>query len=320
MHKLWSTDTVEARDRLSYWVEAVCETYVQLECDAPQRDKVFRGTIEANQLATLGLSRVTSSPQRVRRTPAKIALATEDYFLVSIQTAGHGKIVQDGRVAELSPGDFALYDSTRPYELIFDEPFQQHVLQLPGATLRTKLRNTEALTARTVCGARGAGHLAIGMINALAADIDTLEAGSVAAIAESVENILVAGLCTLPGACDPAVSRLTAFHRNQIKAYVLQRLRDPKLSVNEIAAHLRLSPSTIHRAFAGETNSLNAWIWNQRLDAARRQICDPALINRTISEIAFGWGFNDAAHFSRVFRHRFGCSPRELRAECARKE
>ena len=319
MHRMWSTDVVEARDRLSYWIEAVCNTYVQLECDTPQRDRVFNGTIEANRLATLGLSRVTSSPQWVRRTPQKIARATEDYFLVSIQTRGCGKIVQDGRIAELAPGDFALYDSTRPYELIFDEPFQQHVLQLPGAVLRGRLRNTEALTARKVCGDRGAGHLMIGMIETLAADIDTLEAGSVAAIAESVENILVAGLCSLPGTADPAVSQLTAYHRDQIKTYALRHLRDPQLSVHAISAHLRLSPSTIYRAFASEPISLNSWIWNQRLDGAKRDVCDPALAGRTITEIAFGWGFNDAAHFSRIFRARFGCSARELRAECIGK-
>lgn len=319
MHKLWSTEAVTARDRLSYWVDAVCNTYVQLDCDTPRRERSFRGTIEANQLATLGLSRVTASPQHVRRTPAKIAHTTEDYFIVSIQTKGCGRIVQDGRIAELSPGDFALYDSTRPYELIFDEPFQQHVLQLPGAVLRGRLRHTETLTARKVCGDRGAGHLMIGMINTLAADIDTLEASSVAAIAESVENILVAGLCSLPGAADPAVPQLTAYHRDQIKAYVLRHLRDPQLSVNAIAAHLRLSPSTIYRAFSGEPISLNAWIWNQRLDGAKRDICDPAVAGRTITEIAFGWGFNDAAHFSRMFRARFGCSARELRAECLRK-
>jgi AraC-like DNA-binding protein len=319
MHRLWSTDIVEARDRLSYWIEAVCNTYVQLECDTPQRDRVFNGTIEANRLATLGLSRVTSSPQWVRRTPQKIARATEDYFLVSIQTKGRGKIVQDGRIADLAPGDFALYDSTRPYELIFEEPFQQHVLQLPGAVLRGRLRDTETLTARKVCGDRGAGHLMIGMINTLAADIDTLESGSVAAIAESVENILVAGLCSLPGTADPAVSQLTAYHRDQIKTYVLRHLRDPQLSVQAIAAHLRLSPSTIYRAFASEPISLNSWIWNQRLDGAKRDICDPALAGRTITEIVFGWGFNDAAHFSRIFRARFGCSARELRAECIRK-
>ena len=165
MHKVWSTDAVEAHARLSYWVEAVCNTYVQLDCDTPHRDRSFRGTIEAKQLATLGLSRVTASPQHVRRTPAKIARSTEDYFLVS----SLGKVVQDGRVATLLPGDFALYDSTRPYELIFDEPLQQYVLQLPGAVLRRRLRDTDTLTARQGCGARGAGPLLIGRINTLAA-------------------------------------------------------------------------------------------------------------------------------------------------------
>lgn len=318
MQKLWSTEAVEPRERLSYWIEAVCQTYVQLDCDTPLRDRPFEGMIEFNQLATLGLSRVTSTSQQVRRTSAKIAQTTEDYFLVSIQTAGHGRIAQDGRIAELRPGDFALYDSTRPYELVFDGPFQQHVLQLPGALLRSRLRDTEKLTARKVCGDRGAGHLMIGMIDALAADIDTLEPGSVAAIAESVENILVAGLCSLPGAADPAVSQIAAYHRDQIKAYVLRHVRDPQLSINAIAAHLQLSPSTIYRAFANEPCSLHAWIWNQRLDGAKRELCDPALVNRSISEIAFGWGFNDAAHFSRIFRQRFGCPPRELRAECTR--
>jgi len=52
----------------------------------------------------------------------------------------------------------------------------------------------------------------------------------------------------------------------------------------------------------------------RRLDATRRDLCDPALAARSISEIAFAWGFNDAAHFSRAFRARFGRSPRELRA------
>jgi len=316
MQKLWSTETVESRDRLSYWIEAVCETYVQLDCDAVHKDAIFKGEIEGGQLATLGLSRVSASAQKVRRTPAKIALATEDYFLVSIQAAGRGTIVQDGRVAELGPGDFALYDSTRPYDLNFEQDFQQYVLRLPGSVLRHRLRDSEKLTAQKVSGDRGAGHLMIGMINSLATDIDTLEAGSVAAIAESVENILVAGLCSLPGASEPLVSRLTAFHRSQIKAYVLQRLRDPRLSINDIAAHLRLSPSTIYRAFAAEASSLNSWIWNKRLEGAKRELCDPVLIHRSISEIAFGWGFSEAAHFSRTFRNRFGCTPRELRADC----
>jgi len=313
MPRLLSTADVETRHRLAYWTDMVCDTYVQLECDAGDGAAGIDGEITADRLATLELSRVTATAQRVRRTPAKIARASEDFFLVSIQAEGCGVVSQDGRDAVLAPGDFALYDSTRPYELRFDGAFQQYVLMLPGPTLRTALRETERLTATAVGGGRGAGHLMIGMIRTLAADIDTLAPESAVAVADSVTQILIAGLSGLPAARRQPVSQLTTYHREQIKALVRARWRDPGFGVADIARELRLSPSTLHRAWAGEACSLSDWIWAQRLDAARRDLCDPALAARSVSQIAYASGFNDAAHFSRAFRARFGCAPRELR-------
>ena len=314
MQQSVSTEGVAPSQRLAFWTDMVCSTYVQLDCDAASGATMIEGEIIADELATLQLSRVTSTPQIVRRTAAKIARANEDYFLVSIQTRGEGLIVQDGRTAQLAPGDFALYDSTRPYELRFAGPFQQYVLRLPGATLRTALRDTQSLTASKVSGQRGAGHLMIGMIRTLAADLDTLAPESATAVAESVTQILVAGLSALPAARRQPVSHLTAYHREQIKACARSRLRDPALSATGIAAELRMSPSTLHRCWSGEACSVSEWIWSQRLDAARRDLCDPGLRARSVSVIAFSWGFSDAAHFSRAFRARFGCSARELRA------
>ncbi len=313
MHSIVSTDAVEPSQRLAFWTDLVCDTYVQLDCDAAGGAATIEGDIRADEFATLQLSQVTATPQIVRRTAAKIAHASEDYFLVSIQTRGEGLIMQDERTARLAPGDFALYDSTRPYELRFESAFQQYVLRLPGPTLRTALRDTQRLTASTVSGQRGAGHLMIGMIRTLAADIDTLAPESAAAVAESVTQILIAGLSALPAARQQPVSQLTAYHREQIKACARARMRDPALTVAGIAAQLHLSTSTLHRAWAGEACSIAEWIWAQRLDAARRDLCDPGLTARSVSEIAFSWGFNDAAHFSRAFRARFGCSARELR-------
>ncbi len=308
-----TTHNVAASRRLAFWTDLVCHTYVQLCCDAPRGADVIDGEIVSDELASLQLSRVTATAQFVRRTPALIAQASEDHFLVSIQTRGSGVVSQDGRDAVLGPGDFALYDSTRPYQLTFEDDFQQFVLKLPGPTLRTALRDTQRLTATTVRGDRGAGHLMIQMIRTLAEDIDALAPGSAAAVADSVSQILVAGLAALPAARQVPVSQLTAYHREQIKAFVRSRLADPELGVTQIAHALRLSPSTLHRAWAGEPCSLSDWIWSQRLDAARRDLCDPSRAARTVSEIAFAWGFSDAAHFSRAFRSRFGCSPREMR-------
>jgi AraC-like DNA-binding protein len=310
MARVLTTEAVDARERLAYWNEAVSDAYVRLTCDAPGRDVV--GDIRVDSLATLELSRVTATAQHVRRTPSLIATAAEDYFLVSIQTEGVGAIVQDGRTAVLRPGDFALYDSTRPYELRFDSDFQQYVLMLPGPTLRSQLRAAPELTARGVRGSRGAGHLMIEMIRTLAADIGVLEPAAAAAVAQSVEHIVVAGLSSLaPDA--PAPEPELAARREQIKACARARLRDPGLTVAAIAAQLHTSVSTLHRAFSGEPCSISEWVWAHRLDAVRTDLCDPALRHRTIGDLAFAWGFVDASHFSRAFRARFGCTARDVR-------
>lgn len=308
-----STDLVPEAQRLAFWTDMVCSTYVQLDCDAPPGVKTVSGTIGAATLATLQLSQVESTAQVVRRTPARIACASEDFFLVSIQTRGTGRIEQDGRSACLTPGDFALYDSTRPYALHFDAPFQQFVLRLPGQTLRSALRDSHALTASTVSGQRGAGHLMIGMIRGLADNIHSLAPESASAVAESVTQILVAGLASLPAAQRTPVSQRLAYHRQQIKACVRARLREPGLTVGAIAAELRVAVSSLHRAWQGEGGTIAEYIWAQRLEAARRDLCSPAHQARSVSAIAYSWGFNDAAHFSRAFRARFGCAPRDMR-------
>ena len=311
MARLLTTDEVDARDRLAYWNDAVSDAYVSLTCDTPTADVV--GDIRIDSLATLELSQVTATAQRVQRTPSLIASTAEDYFLVSIQTKGVGHIVQDERVAVLQPGDFALYDSTRPYELLFSGDFQQYVLMLPGPTLRSQLCATHELTARGVHGASGAGHLMIQMIRTLAADIAVLEPAAAAAVAQSVEHIVVAGLSSLAGQETPEPS--AAARRAEVKAAAMARLRDPGLTVAALAAQLHTSVSTLHRAFAGEPASIAEWIWARRLDAVRADLCDPALRHRTISDLAFAWGFSDASHFSRAFRARFGATARQVRAE-----
>jgi AraC-like DNA-binding protein len=320
MAQLLSTDVVPREQRLAYWTDMICNVYVQLGCDPVQTSRTagdFEGSIRQHALPSLDVSVVTSGPQKVRRTPSHIARSSDDYFLVSIQAQGRGVVRQDGRDAVLSVGDFALYDSTRPYQLLFDDAFEQIVLKLPGERLRSELRETQALTATTVSGREGAGHLLLGMIRTLHEDIDALQPASALAVANGVLSILVAGLQTLPAARSPALSNLTAFHLARIKRQVDARLDDPALSVGTLAAEVGMSVSQIHRVFKSEPLTPSQYIWERRLEACSRDLLDPRLAGRPMGEIAYGRGFSDAAHFSRAFRERFGCSPREWRQQIA---
>lgn len=312
MTQILTTDAVTPDQRVAYWIDMICNTYVQLECDA-LRPGPFDGAIESQHIPGLDLSIVASGAQDVLRTHRHIARSADDYFLVSIQTRGRGRLRQDGRAAFLAPGDFALYDSTREYELHFEEDFEQIVLKLPGERLRSQVRDTHKLTATAVSGKGGAGHLMITMINTLWKDMDALQPASAAAVADGVVNILVAGLQTLPASTCPGLSSLASYHLARIKQVIDKRLADPSFGVNEIASELGISVPHIHRLFRNEATTPANYIWSRRLEACGRDLRDPRRAGQSISEVAFSWGFNDAAHFSRSFKERFGCSPRDWR-------
>lgn len=306
-----STDAVDPADSVDFWKAAISQTYVELGCSVPDGPGRINGRIDAADIASLGLSRVTGTAQNVVRTPASIARTSDDFFLVSVQTAGSGLVVQDDRTALLNPGDFALYDSTRPYQLLFENPFEQYVLMLPGATLRTLVRDTASLTARAVPGRHGAGKLLVTMVRSIMEDGD-MSAASAAAVSQGVEYILVAGLVELTGVDKPA-PHTAAQRLGEIKQAMIARLADPELSVASVASTLHLSLSTVHRAFASEPCTPSEWIWIQRLEAVERALRNPAYSNVTLGAIAAMWGFTDPAHFSRAFRARYGCSPRDFR-------
>ncbi len=185
------------------------------------------------------------------------------------------------------------------------------MLKLPGERLRSELRETEGADRHHgVRAARAPATCCCGMIRTLHEDIDALQPASALAVANGVLNILVAGLQTLPAARSPALSNLTAFHLARIKRRIDEQLDDPALSVGTLAAALGLSVSQIHRVFKSEPLTPAQYIWERRLEACSRDLLDPRVAGRTVGEIAYGRGFSDAAHFSRAFRERFGCSPR----------
>jgi AraC-like DNA-binding protein len=74
-----------------------------------------------------------------------------------------------------------------------------------------------------------------------------------------------------------------------------------------------VSTRHLHNLFQHSDATVTKWIWERRLKAARDDILNPAMAGKSITEIAFGNGFNDSAHFSRSFKSRFDLSPSQLR-------
>lgn len=313
-HRL-DTQQVPEHQRFEYWLDMICSIYVQLECDKPTARDLF-GEIEFSRIGGLDLTELRANVQRVRRTSLHTSRAGEDFCLVQLQQAGTGVVCQDGRIAVVKPGDFVVYDCTRPYELLFEE--EEHhvlVLRLPRTDLERHVSGLEELTATTVAGDGAAGHLLLSMVSTLRHESERLHPASVQGVSDAITQMIAAGLRSLPHANTRRPSNLQAYHVARIKAFVKERLKDPALSVASVAQAARLSPDHLARLFRNEPVSLSRLIWQWRLEGCQRDLTAPMLANRTVSDIAFSWGFNDAAHFSRSFKEQYGMSPREFRQQ-----
>jgi AraC-like DNA-binding protein len=91
-------------------------------------------------------------------------------------------------------------------------------------------------------------------------------------------------------------------------------LGDSDLDAAMIAAALHMSERTVYKACADAGFRLEDDIIGRRLARARADLERATLGGESIAALAHRWGFKDASHFSRRFRARYGCTPREWRA------
>jgi len=311
-----STDTVAERNKLEYWREIVCDTFVELECRTAAAVG-FYGSIDSRALGDIRFTRVTSTTQHVVRTPSRIARSDLEYFFLSLQLRGRGCHKQDGRVAHLAPGDFVIYDTTRPYELLFGDPFSQLVLSLPRELVKSRLADAERLTACTVQGQSGSGRLASVFIRQLAAQIESLDGSSLLRLHASAVDLIATALAEQRRHVGSAASRSRNVLTQRVLQFIEDSLRDPALNCQVIAAKHRISERYLRVLFQGLGTCASDWMWRRRLERARQDLTDPRQHHLSVTTIGFSWGFKDAAHFSRAFKQQFGCTPTAARSRIA---
>lgn len=109
-------------------------------------------------------------------------------------------------------------------------------------------------------------------------------------------------------------TRMVEYHKARIRNYVLENLANPELDISRISNALGLSQRYLHLLFTDEPMQLMHWIWSERLARCFKELASQTGNDRPVSAVAYSWGFNDASHFSRAFRKRYGASPRDIQS------
>ncbi|QKJ21269.1 helix-turn-helix domain-containing protein [Microbacterium hominis] len=297
---------------LSAFRAAVDDSFVPLHVSSAGHES-FRGALRAASFDGIHLTEVTASAHAVERTSDLIARDDRAFFKVSLMLAGRALLVQDRRETVLSPGDLAVYDTSRPYSLVFDESMRTIVLMLPREALGVPSTTMQQLTAVRFSGDEGMGAMIAPFLSQLSGAVDGLPEATGARLSHAavdlVTTLFLHELGTAASTADPHDAL-----RRRIHEYIDAHLSEADLSPGTIARAHFISTRHLHGLFQSEGTTVSTWIRQRRLEQCRRDLLDPAWGHQPVSSVGARWGFPDAAHFSRTFKSAYGVSPSAYRA------
>lgn len=294
--------------------EAINHGFVPLETGTDD-ESGFRAVMrDGCRLGPITITEVSATAHTVRRTPRAIRTDTGDFFKVGLQTHGYSVLEQDGREALLAPSDFAIYDTTRPYQLSFDDRFRSLVVMFPRSLLQVTPNAISRLTARRIPGDRGIGALLTQYVQSISA----LPQHPVPAVSQhlhdGVLDLLSAALTEQLGDLAPPAETRLHTERLRITSFIEARLSDPALDTPMVAAAHHVSVRHLQKIFQSDGISVASWIRARRLERCRRDLLDPEFAHLPVAAIGARWGLRDAAHFSRAFKAVHGDTPGSYRA------
>jgi AraC-like DNA-binding protein/mannose-6-phosphate isomerase-like protein (cupin superfamily) len=310
---LFSTSDVHPRDGYDYWHEILCKKVIEHDC-IPQCRRTFRAELQAGAIADIALLHYESSPMYCSATAHHAAHANAEELFVVRQGAGVTVIEQDGREAALEAGDITLVDPRRPMAAKYFKGSKILILKVPRRQLEARIGKTLQMTALSIKPLEEHA-LTSAFLAMLPTHTDMLSAAAADIVRDQALDLAAVSLAKAMDRGRPLVSSARSLALVSVRAAIEARLADPALDSETVAAAAGVSVRYANAVLADDGTSIMRLVQARRLERCRRALQDPSQAARTVSEIAYGWGFSDMTHFGRRFRAAYGLLPSEYRAQ-----
>lgn len=198
--------------------------------------------------------------------------------------------------------------------LAFASNFRIFMVRVPREGFQGRSLAPFPANARLLSGSVGIAQVFSRCLASVAQGIETLSANELRLLETTVTELSAATLASDEGA--PAGGALTPSQAalfSRVCRAIEMRLGDSELAMGALAREERISLRYLQKLFEITGQSFSTHLRSRRLERCRAELVDPLGEKVSVSEICFRWGFNDPAHFSRVFRDRYGSSPRAYR-------
>ncbi len=312
----WRAAGADTARRLDSWADILADTHLAFEVRATHRTpRDFRGAVTRRPIGDLMLVDCAASPFLGHRGRGVMSPETPQEDILGFQFVCRGiETVREGsRSLALSAGDVVLWDGHQPTDVEIVEAFHKRTLIFPRERVLAVCPRLAELRALPPLNGSGTARLLVRYMHALALEQSRLEAAAGVAAANAALELLRA-------AVEPAVPTSRAATREamraEIRRYVRNHLQDPAVGPASIARAYAMSVRALHALFEDVDESVAGLVRAERL---ARCLEDLQRANGgSVTDIAFRWGFCDAAHFSRVFKRAFGITPSEVRHQALR--
>lgn len=311
-----STSDVPARDRLPYLHDFVARHVAGLRF-RPADNDTFAFDLSAHFLdqgTTIG----TAGYSAVRGERPRDLMAADGRhdYLMTIHTSDYEVAVAGKSPIVVRAGDITLVNEATPMAFTLP-PTLLKVVALNEARLAALTPRVRSAGFHHIATGSAGANLLTGYAELLLATAPTGDESRLA----STHLYDLAALAVQGGsaeAAEQARPSLGAARIQLVKADILKNLTDSELSIANVARRQSVTPRYIQRLFEQEGLTFSDFLRDARLDHALNGLKTLSRQGSTVSAIAFDSGFGDLSHFNRVFRQRFGATPKEIKAEALR--
>jgi AraC-like DNA-binding protein len=313
--RVWTTNTLPFDQQFPFWREVLCEAFTTLDPIVPRESwsRPFSSTVAKKDLLGVAVTDGAAPAQRIVHGEAEIRRMRDDVFFLNMQLSGDLVTQQDNRTARTRPGEFCLVDSTRPYQLDFDD-WHTLSIRIPRHLLLPGIKRPETITAiRLGDDGGGMGTVLSTYLRTLANCPDGLSPSAQEGLVQSLIHLLTATITPASPVSEDAKECVRAQLRETIVAYVETHIASPNLNTNSVARSFGVSPRYLQKLFEGAEYTFAETVTRARLQRVATELRCTASRQSSISEIAYRWGFLDFSSFCRAFRRRYGLSATEFR-------
>ena len=264
------------------------------------------------RLVRLGALPVWSAafqPLELRRSTKRTGA---DRYCLALLLEGEAVITCGRRETHLRAGDFYCDDGLRPHE-IRTGPVRAVGAVIPEALLPLPRDSAHRVLGHRIPGRDRMAPLLARFLTQIMEHTGAYRPADGPRLGAVLSSLVAALLARTaePVPCPPPTPRapLTPL----IMAFIQQRLDDPELTPQSIAAAHGISLSYLHRLFEDESETVAAFVRRRRLERARFDLADPAQADTPVHAVAARWGFARATDFARAFRAAYGLAPGDFR-------